>query len=185
MGQGRPQLPPAVLRLQRDLRFDHWGQRPTGAGGSLIDRSFDEIPVRSAAAMQTTVEETAKHTVRLEVEVPPEEFAKDLDRTYRKVAGEIKIPGFRKGHVPKQIIDARVGRDVVFHEFVEQFLPAYYVRALRDHDLAPIADPEFDVAEHDIQADRPFKFTATVEVRPRLTLSAEEYTGIKLDAPDP
>ena len=135
--------------------------------------------------MQTTVEETAKHTVRLEVEVPPEEFAKDLDRTYRKVAGEIKVPGFRKGHVPKQIIDARVGREVVFHEFVEQFLPSYYVRALREHDLAPIADPEFDLGEHEIQAGKPFRFTATVEVRPRLTLSPEDYTGITVDPPDP
>ena len=78
--------------------------------------------------MQTTVEETDKHVVRLTVEVPPEEFAKDLDRTYRKIAGEVKIPGFRKGHVPRPIIDARVGRDTVFHEFVEDFLPTYYSR---------------------------------------------------------
>ena len=57
--------------------------------------------------MQTTVEGTAKHTVRLQVEIPPEEFARDLDRAYRKVAGEVKIPGFRKGKVPKRIIDAK------------------------------------------------------------------------------
>src|SRR5438105_5769693 len=131
--------------------------------------------------METTVEETAKHTVRLEVEVPPEEFARDLDRAYRKLAGEVKIPGFRKGHVPRQVIDARVGRDAVFHEFVEEFLPTYYLRALREHDLAPIADPEFDVADHDIEPDRPFRFTATVEVRPRLTLAPEQYAGIKVD----
>src|SRR2546430_10198273 len=100
--------------------------------------------------MQTTVEEQARHTIRLVVEVPPEEFARDLDRAYRKVAGQIRVPGFRKGHVPRQVIDARVGRDAVFHEFVEEFLPAYYLRALREHELAPISDPEFDVAEHDI-----------------------------------
>ncbi len=134
--------------------------------------------------MQTTVEETAKHTVKLSVEVPPEEFAQDLDRAYRKVAGEIRIPGFRKGHVPKQVIDARVGRDAVFHEFVEEFLPRYYVKALREHDLAPIADPEFDIGDHDIQAGRPFRFTATVEVRPRLSLSPEDYAGIRVDAPE-
>jgi trigger factor len=134
--------------------------------------------------MQTTVEETAKHTVRLQVEVPPEEFAKDLDRAYRKLAGEVKVPGFRKGHVPKPIIDARLGRDAVFHEFVEEFLPRYYVRALREHDLAPIADPEIDVEEHEINQDRPFRFTAIVEVRPRLTLQPEQYTGIRVDAPE-
>ena len=59
--------------------------------------------------MQSTMETTERHTVRLSVEVAPEEFSRDLDRAYRKVAGEVKIPGFRKGKVPRQIIDARIG----------------------------------------------------------------------------
>jgi trigger factor len=133
--------------------------------------------------MQTTLEETDKHVVRLQVEVPPEEFAKDLDRTYRKLAQEVRIPGFRKGKVPRQIIDARVGRDHVIHEFVDEFLPTYYVRALREHDLAPIADPEIDLDP--LEAGQSLKFTATVEVRPRLTLEPEQYKGVKVDAPDP
>jgi trigger factor len=133
--------------------------------------------------MQTTVEEKDKHVVRLQVEVPPDEFAKDLDRTYRKLAQEVRIPGFRKGKVPRQIIDARVGQEHVMHEFVEEFLPAYYVRALREHDLAPIADPEIDIDQ--VQAGQALKFTATVEVRPRLTLEPEQYKGLKVDAPDP
>ena len=63
--------------------------------------------------MQTTLEETDKHTVKLTVEIPPDEVNKDLDRAYRKIAQQVKIPGFRKGKVPKQIIDAQIGRDVV------------------------------------------------------------------------
>jgi trigger factor len=132
--------------------------------------------------MQTTVEETAKHTVRLSVEVPPEEFAQDLNRAYRKVAGEVKIPGFRKGKVPRQIIDARVGRDVVLDEFVHDSLPDYYARAVREHELAPIGEPEIDLDE--VQEDQPFRFTATVEVRPRLELESEQYRGIKVTRPD-
>jgi trigger factor len=133
--------------------------------------------------MQTTIEEKDKHVVRLQIEVEPDEFAKDLDRTYRKLAQEVRIPGFRKGKVPRQIIDARVGREHVMHEFVEEFLPTYYVRALREHDLAPIADPEIDLDQ--VQAGQPLKFTATVEVRPRLTLEPDQYKGVKVDAPDP
>jgi len=133
--------------------------------------------------MQSTIEEKDKHVVRLQVEVAPDEFAPDLDRTYRKLAQEIRIPGFRKGKVPRQIIDARVGRDHVLHEFVEEFLPAYYVRALREHDLAPIADPEIDLDP--LEAGQSLKFTATVEVRPRLTLEPEQYKGVQVDAPDP
>jgi trigger factor len=133
--------------------------------------------------MQTTLEETDRHVVRLQVEVPPDEFAKDLDHTYRKLAREVRIPGFRKGKVPRQIIDARVGRDHVIHEFVDEFLPTYYVRALREHDLAPIADPEIDLDPP--EAGQSLKFTATVEVRPRLTLEPEQYKGIEVEAPDP
>jgi trigger factor len=133
--------------------------------------------------MQTTIEEKDKHVVRLQIEVEPDEFAKDLDRTYRKLAQEVRIPGFRKGKVPRQIIDARVGREHVMHEFVEEFLPTYYVRALREHDLSPIADPEIDLDQ--VQAGQPLKFTATVEVRPRLTLEPDQYKGVKVDAPDP
>ena len=132
--------------------------------------------------MQTTVEETAKHTVRVRVEVPPDEFARDLDRAYRRLGGAVKIPGFRKGHVPKQIIDARVGRDAVLDEFVQDALPRYYAQALRDNELAPIGDPDIDL--DDLEEGKPLTFTVTVDVRPRLTLSPDQYTGLHVDAPD-
>jgi trigger factor len=130
--------------------------------------------------METTVEETNRHVVRLSIEVPPEEFSRDLDRAYRKVANQVKIPGFRKGHVPRTIIDARVGRGQVIEEFLKDSVPAYYLRAVREHELAPISDPEIDDVE--IEDGRPLRFTATVEVRPRLTLEPEQYRGIKVDA---
>lgn len=133
--------------------------------------------------MQTTVEETDKHVVRLSVEVPADEYARDLESAYRKLAGEIRVPGFRKGKVPRQIIDARIGRDAVFHEFVEEFIPTYYSRAIREHGLAPIDDPEIDVAEHGLREGEPFRFTATVEVRPRLVLEPDQYRGVHVDAP--
>src|SRR5438093_731913 len=131
--------------------------------------------------MQTSVEETDSHVVRLTVEVPPEEFARDLDRAYRKVAGHVKIPGFRKGKVPKKVIDARVGRAHVLEQFVHDAVPSYYVRALREHDLAPITDPEIDLDR--LEEGKPLRFTATVEVRPRLILEPERYRGVEVQAP--
>src|SRR5881397_3484804 len=133
--------------------------------------------------MQSMLEETAKHTVRLSVEVPAEEFAKDLDAADRKVGREVKIPGFRKGKVPRQIIDARVGRDVVIEEFVHDALPRYYASAVREHELAPISEPEIDLDP--MEDGKPFTFTATVEVRPRLRLEAEQYRGLSVEWPDP
>ncbi|HEY1332118.1 MAG TPA: trigger factor [Actinomycetota bacterium] len=133
--------------------------------------------------METTLEETDRHTVKLSVEVPPDEFKKDLDRAYRHVAGEVKIPGFRKGKAPRQVIDTMVGRDHVVEHFLRESVPAYYAKAVREHDLAPIAEPEIDLDPAELTDGRPLRFTAVVEVRPRLVLEPQQYKGVTVDAP--
>lgn len=132
--------------------------------------------------MQTTVESTAKHTVKLTIEVPVDEFTKDLDRAYRSIANQVKIPGFRKGKVPKKIIDAQIGRDVVREEFLSSSVPVYFRDAVRGQDLAPISDP--DIALEQVEDDKPLIFTAIVEIRPRLELATEDYRGLKVERPD-
>jgi trigger factor len=131
--------------------------------------------------METNVETVEQHTVKLTIEVPTEEFGKDLDRTYRAIANEIKVPGFRAGKVPKQIIDTQIGRDVVFEQFVSSSVPAYFRRAVSDEDLAPITDPDIDVQQ--MEPGKPFLFTATVEVRPRLSFEEADYTGVTVTRP--
>jgi trigger factor len=131
--------------------------------------------------MQTTVETTDPHTVKLTIEVPEEEFDKDLDRTYRAIANQIKIPGFRKGKVPKQIIDTQIGRDAILEEFVNSSVPTYFRKAVADEDLAPITDPDIDVQQ--LEPGKPFVFSATVEVRPRLSFEESDYTGINVTKP--
>ena len=131
--------------------------------------------------METTVETTDPHFVKLTIEVPEDEFGKDLDRTYRAIANQIKIPGFRKGKVPKQIIDTQIGQDAIFEEFVNSSVPAYFRQAVADEDLAPIADPDIDVQQ--LEPGKPFVFSATVEVRPRLSFEESDYTAIKVTKP--
>jgi len=131
--------------------------------------------------MQTTVEETDKHKVRLTVEVEPDRVGKDLDRAYRKIAQQIRIPGFRKGKVPRKVIDAQIGREAVVGEFIEDSVPTYYREAIRDRDLAPITEPDIDL--EDLREGEPLVFTAVVEVRPRLQLTEDEYKGIAVDRP--
>jgi len=131
--------------------------------------------------MQTTVETTDTHTVKLTIEVPPEQVDKDLDLTYRAIAREVKIPGFRPGKAPKPLIDAQVGRDVVLEEFVNLSVPGYFREAVSDEDLAPIGDPEVDVEQ--LEPGKSFIFTATVEVRPRLELTKADYEGVKVLRP--
>jgi trigger factor len=131
--------------------------------------------------MQTTIENTDKHTVKLTVEVPADEYSKDMDQAYRSIANQVKIPGFRKGKVPKQIIDAQIGREVVRDEFLQAAVPDYYRQAITEHDLAPITDPDIDLDE--FADDSPLKFTAVVEVRPRLELTEADYVGLKIEKP--
>jgi len=132
--------------------------------------------------MQTTVETTEKHTVKLTIEVPADEYAKDLDAAYRSIGNQVKIPGFRKGKIPKQIIDAQIGPDVVRDEFIQSAVPSYYRQAISDEDLAPISDPEIDL-DDGFDVDKPLVFTATVEVRPRLELTEADYRGVKVMKP--
>ena len=132
--------------------------------------------------MQTTVESTDTHTVKLTIEVPVDEFEKDLDSTYRAIAREVKIPGFRPGKAPKPIIDAQVGRETVLEEFVNSSVPSYFRSAVTDEDLAPIGSPDVDVEQ--LEPGKPFIFTATVEVRPRLELAEADYKGVKAERPN-
>jgi trigger factor len=133
--------------------------------------------------MQSTLEEVDKHKVKLTVAVPADEARPVLDLAYRHIAGRVSVPGFRKGKAPRKIIDAQVGRATVLQEFLEHALHDFYLGAVREHELAPIADPDFgDLDVGDIEGSG-FKFTATVEVRPRLTFEEADYKGIRIERP--
>src|SRR5438105_3344620 len=129
--------------------------------------------------MQTTVENTDKHKVRLTIEVPQDEFAKDLEAAYRSIARQVKIAGFRKGKVPRQVIDAKVGRQTVMEEFLTEAVPVYFRNAVREEDLAPITDPDIDLRQ--AEDGKPLIFTAEVEVRPRLELP--DWKGVVVEKP--
>lgn len=133
--------------------------------------------------METTLEEVAKHRVKLTVEVGPEETKPVLDLAYRHLAESVKVPGFRKGKVPRKIIDSQVGEGAVTKEFLEHALGDFYLQALREHDLAPISDPEFEEIDAADVEKAGFRFSATVDVRPRLTFEESDYAGIQVERP--
>ena len=120
-----------------------------------------------------------QHTVRLQVEVPPEEFKRDLDRAYRHVAGEVKIPGFRKGKAPRPVIDRP--SDATTSSSTSSASRSRRTTSTRcaSTTSSPVADPEIDL--DDVEEGKPLRFTATVVVRPRLTLEPEQYRGVHVD----
>lgn len=132
-----------------------------------------------ATDLQISSERLDKDRVKLRVEAPESSLASALDAVYRRWAGEIKVAGFRKGKVPRQIIDARVGPEVIREEALRDALPELYRAALEAEDLEAIAPPEIEVLEFD--AGSPILFEAVVDVRPEVRIP--DLASISIEAP--
>lgn len=130
--------------------------------------------------MKTTVERESPTKLRLEIEVAPEELDPLYEATMKRLAGEINVPGFRKGKAPRALIESRVGEDAIRQEVLRDALPALYARAAGEESLRPVANPEIEVTDY--EKGEPLRFTAVVEVRPRLSLP--EYRGIEVAWPE-
>jgi trigger factor len=129
--------------------------------------------------MKTSVDQIGPNKVRLSVEVPVDDVRKALDRTYKKLAGEVRIPGFRPGKVPKPIIDQRLGRDFVKSEALKEALPAFLAEAVQSSDLDVVAPPAVDVTT--FEDDQDLVFEAVVETRPTPELT--DWAGLKVERP--
>ena len=103
-----------------------------------------------------------------------------LDAAYKKIAGQVTVPGFRKGKVPPRVIDQRVGRGVVLEEAVNEAIPRFYSQAVESNDLHALGQPEVDVTE--FEDGQHLRFTAEVDVRPEFDLPA--YDGIEVTVDD-
>jgi trigger factor len=129
--------------------------------------------------VKTTVEPLEGNKVKLSVEVDEGEFSDAIDAAFRKIARQVKIPGFRPGKAPRQIIEARVGLDAARQEALSDSLPDFYERALRENDIEPIAAPDIDITSG--KESGPVIFDAVVEIMP--TVSVAGYQGLKVVLP--
>lgn len=131
--------------------------------------------------MKATVEPLEGNKVKLSVEVEELEFDRAVEAAIRKIAREVRIPGFRPGKAPRRLVEARIGKDGVRQEAMREALPEYYSEALRQTEVDAIAPPEIDVTSG--QEDGPLTFDAVVEVRPHIKLSG--YQGLRVTVPSP
>ena len=111
----------------------------------------------------------------LEIDVPAEEVDRYIADAYRVVARRSRVPGFRPGKAPRSVIDRHVGRPAVIAEAVDHLVQKSYEAALDQVEIVPIDQPEVDLDPTEIRDGEPVRFTATVPVRPEVTLGA--YTG--------
>ncbi|SDQ05681.1 trigger factor [Quadrisphaera sp. DSM 44207] len=133
--------------------------------------------------MKSDVETINPTRVKLTVEVPFAELKPSLDAAYRTIAGQVQVPGFRKGKVPPRIIDQRFGRGVVLQEAINDALPKLYQQAVQETAVRPLGQPQVDVTEIPAEADGgELRFTAEVDVRP--TLQLPDYSSIAVSVDD-
>lgn len=124
------------------------------------------------------VELTKKETniVQLKVEVPQEQVGLAIDKAYLKVRKDFSLPGFRKGRVPRNILEKRFGVEVFYEEAANIMLQETYPQAVEEHKLDPVDHPEIEVEQ--IDHDKPFIYTATLTVKPELKLGQYKDLGI-------
>jgi len=133
--------------------------------------------------VKTAVEKLNPTLAKIEVEVPFAEFKPYLDRTYKNLAGQISVPGFRKGKLPKQLIEQRAGFDYIVEASLNDALNDYYAQALGENELSPLAQPELDVQSQPSTENREadVKLTITVTVRPEIELPNYEGLEVEVD----
>ncbi len=129
--------------------------------------------------MKVNVEKIDNHNRVLEIEIPQPEVAKALDKAYHKLAGQVNIPGFRKGKAPRHILEMRVGKAALLDEAFEILASKAYIKALNDQNIEPVSHPKIEVVS--LKEDQPLVFKVTVVAKPEITLG--EYKELKIAQP--
>ena len=127
--------------------------------------------------MSLQVEKLEKNMAKLTIEVSAEELEKALQNAYQKQKSKISIPGFRKGKVPRQMIEKMYGAEIFYDDAANELIPKAYSDAYDECELDIASQPKIDVVQ--IEKGKPFIFTAEVAVKPEVTLG--EYKGLKVD----
>ena len=130
--------------------------------------------------MSLQVEKLEKNMAKLTIEAAAEELDKAIETAYQKQKGKISIPGFRKGKVPRQVIERMYGKEVFYEEAANALIPGAYEKALEECEEDIVSSPQIEVTQ--IEAGKPFIFTATVALKPEVKLG--KYKGVKVDKAD-
>jgi trigger factor len=129
--------------------------------------------------LKSTVEQLSPTRVRINVEVPFDELKPSFDRAYRKLAKQVKIPGFRPGKAPARVLESRLGRGVVLDEVVNEAIPAKYMEAVNGGEVRTLGRPDIEVTK--IEDGETLAFSAEVDVRPDFTLPAFGELAVSVD----
>jgi trigger factor len=137
------------------------------------------MPPHEENHVKSTVEQLSPTRVKINVEVPFDELKPNFDRAYRKLAQQVRIPGFRPGKAPARILESRLGRGVVLDEVVNEAIPVKYSEAVSAEEVRPLGRPDIEVTE--ITDGEQLAFTAEVDVRPTFDLPDASAIAVTVD----
>ncbi len=129
--------------------------------------------------MKSTVEQLSPTRVKINVEEPFDELKPNFDRAYRKIAQQVRIPGFRPGKAPARVLESRIGRAPVLDEVVNEVIPAKYIEAVQAGEVRTLGQPDFEVTK--LEDREVLEFTAEVDVRPEIDVPAAEGLAVTVD----
>ena len=127
--------------------------------------------------MSLQVEKLEKNMAKLTIEVSADDLEKALQSAYNRQKSKISIPGFRKGKVPRQMVEKMYGAEIFYDDAANALLPKAYSEAYDECGLDIVSQPKIDIVQ--IEKGKPFIFTAEVATKPEVTLG--EYKGLKVD----
>ncbi len=127
--------------------------------------------------MGLQVEKLENNMAKLTIEVPAEKLEEAIQKAYNKNKNKISVPGFRKGKVPRQIIERMYGKEVFYEDAANELIPDAYAKALEECEEKIVSSPKIDVTQ--IEAGKPFIFTAEVALKPEVKLG--KYKGVKVE----
>ena len=130
--------------------------------------------------MSLQVEKLEKNMAKLTIEVSAEELEKAIEGAYQKNKNKMSIPGFRKGKVPRKMIENMYGKEVFYEDAANALIPDAYEKALEECSEEIVSSPKIEVVT--IEAGAPFVFTAEVALKPEVKLG--KYKGVKVDKID-
>jgi len=117
--------------------------------------------------VKSTVEQLSPTRVRINVEVPFAELEPDFQRAYKELAKQVRLPGFRPGKAPAKLLEARIGREAMLDQIVNDALPSRYGQAVAESDVQPLGRPNIEVTKKEYGQD--LQFTAEVDIRPKIS----------------
>ena len=145
-------------------------------------RAVSPAPGTLGRLMKSTLEPLEGNKVKLSISVDDAEFEKEIDAAFKRIAREVRLPGFRPGKAPRKVLEARIGLEAARVDALEHAVPTFYLEAVDEHDVDVIAQPEFDITSGQEEGEE-VAFDAVVEVRPVVTVGG--YASLRVTIPSP